>query len=109
MHRIIERVADPMQVPPGIDELAALCGIGRRHFMRSFRARTGLTAMEWVQNSTFDRAVQMLEKGDLSVKAIATALGYRHPSSFATAFADRFGQSPRGWRVRHNALASRGG
>lgn len=101
MRQISARLADEDQPPPCVDDLAAICGLGRRHFMRAFKTRTGLTAMEWVERSTFDRATRLLESGTLSIKAISAVLGYNHPGSFATAFARRFGLTPREWRHRH--------
>lgn len=100
MHRLATRIADEACPPPDIDELAAICGLGRRHFMRAFKARTGRTAMEWVETAMFDRACQLLA-GDHSIKEISALLGYAHPGSFATAFLRRFGQSPRAWRTRN--------
>ena len=69
--------------------------------MRAFKARTGLTAMEWVERATFDRALRLLEEERLSIKALSAILGYNHPSSFASAFTRRFGISPRQWRTRN--------
>lgn len=100
MRQIGVRIAATDLPPPCVDELAALCGLGRRHLMRSFKARTGLTVMEWVEQATFERATRMLEQESTAIKAIAATLGYRHPGSFATAFNRRFGMSPRSWRMR---------
>lgn len=101
MNHVRARVADESLPPPHVDELAALCRLGRRQFMRAFRARTGLTAMEWVEQATFERAARMLESGNRPIKAIAADLGYSHAGSFTAAFTRRFGTAPRDWRRRH--------
>lgn len=104
MRRIAARLANETLPPPCIDDLATICGLGRRHFMRAFKAKTGLTAMEWVEHATFERATILLESGTMPVKAISAALGYSHPGCFTAAFARRFGLSPRKWRSRHALL-----
>lgn len=104
MRQIAARLANEELPPPRVDDLAMICGLGRRHFMRAFKARTGLTVMEWVEHATFDRATRLLESGALPVKAISGMLGYSHPGSFTAAFTRRFGVSPREWRGRNSAM-----
>ncbi|WP_375198159.1 helix-turn-helix domain-containing protein, partial [Sphingobium sp.] len=99
--QIADRLADEALPSPGVPELAALCGLGRRHFMRAFKVRTGLTVMEWVERAMFDRATRLLEQEGVSIKQVSALLGYSHPGSFASAFARRFGLSPREWRSRN--------
>lgn len=103
MRQVMERLADKRQPPPAVEDLAAVCGLGRRHFMRAFKATTGLTVMEWVERAMFDRAIRMLEDETTPIKSISGALGYSHPSNFATAFNRRFGVSPRQWRQKYHA------
>lgn len=101
MRQIAGRLRDEYLPPPSVTDLAALCGLGRRHFMRAFKARIGLTAMEWVERSTFERATRMLEEQRIPIKEVSARLGYNHPGSFASAFSRRFGLSPREWRSRN--------
>lgn len=100
MRRIADRLSDETKAPPGVAELASICGLSRRHLMRAFKAKTGMTVMEWVDHGTFDRALRLLGGQD-SIKSIAAQLGYACPGSFATAFARKFGVPPRQWRSRH--------
>ncbi len=101
IQRISRRIADEALPPPKIDELARICGLGRRHFMRAFKACTGFTAMEWVDGATCERAFHLLRNRSYSVKEISALLGYSHPGSFSTAFLRRSGISPREWRNRN--------
>jgi AraC family transcriptional regulator len=100
MRRISERLTDESKAPPGVPELAAICGLSRRHLMRAFKATTGMTVMEWVEHGTFDRAMRLLGGAD-SIKSISARLGYACPGSFASAFARKFGVPPRQWRRRN--------
>ncbi|MDT0575865.1 helix-turn-helix transcriptional regulator [Croceicoccus sp. F390] len=83
-----------------VDELARLCGIGRRHLMRAYKATTGITVMEQVTRRRFDAAVRMLEHSDAPLKTIAWQLGFSSQGNFSTAFRRRFGQSPGQWRAQ---------
>lgn len=49
-------------------------------------------------------AARLLLESDMSVKEVAYAAGYEHPSSFIRAFRHRFSQTPRSYR-----LGTRGG
>ena len=100
IRRIEARLAEPNRPMPDIDELAGLCGIGRRHLMRAYKATTGTTVMDRVERGLFDRACAMLVEERRPVKAVAAALGYRSQGSFTTAFRRRVGETPSGWRMR---------
>ncbi|WP_157215493.1 helix-turn-helix transcriptional regulator [Flavisphingomonas formosensis] len=100
MRRIDERLADRTRPPPDVGELAELCGVGRRHLMRAFKATTGRTVMDHVERSLFTRAAWMLAETAMPLKAIAAELGYDHQGSFATAFRRRFGETPSHYRTR---------
>jgi transcriptional regulator GlxA family with amidase domain len=44
------------------------------------------------------RAVQLLTTTNLSVQDISAQLGFENPANFATAFRERMGTTPRGYR-----------
>lgn len=100
VRRITARLADGERVPPDLAELAALCGIGRRHLMRAWKAATGTTVMERVEQAMFARALRMLEEDGLPLKTVAGACGFTNQGAFGTAFRRRFAMSPREWRTR---------
>ena len=75
--------------------LAERVGINRNALMSAFKARTGETLAQHYLRLRMERAQALLLDGDLSVGDIADAVGYRHGSSFTTAFRRCFGVSPR--------------
>ncbi|MGF7147046.1 AraC family transcriptional regulator [Sphingomonas zeicaulis] len=105
VRRIEARLADGDRPPPDVGELAALCGIGRRHLMRAWKATTGGTVMERVEQAMFARARDLLAADRLPVKSIAGACGFMGQGAFATAFRRRFGMTPSAWRARVRAGA----
>lgn len=109
IQRIDERLAVHHLPPPDIDALARVCGIGRRHLMRAYKATTGTTVMEHVERTLFQRACRLLESDQRPIKTIAGELGFTSQGSFATAFRRRVGQTPSNWRTRRRAeMAARG-
>ncbi len=84
---------------PSIDELAALCGLSRFHFMRTFRDTTGESVGGFVQRARMARAKTMLAQGDISIAAIAEAVGYGSAAAFSVAFHRSVGRPPGAFRV----------
>lgn len=103
IQRIEDRLADEDRPAPSVGELAELCGIGRRHLMRAFKASTGSTVMDHVERAVFNRAAHLLRATDMPVKSLAHVLGYERQASFSTAFRRRFGETPSAYRIRHQA------
>jgi transcriptional regulator GlxA family with amidase domain len=63
------------------------------------------TPLGYLQAVRLDTSRAMLEVGDLSVKSIATQVGYSDVSSFSRSFRQIVGLSPGGYRRRFNAHA----
>ena len=103
IQRIDDRLSDETLPAPSVAELAELCGIGRRHLMRAFKASTGSTVMDHVERALFARAAELLRTTDMPVKSMAFMLGYERQASFSTAFRRRFGETPSAYRIRHHA------
>lgn len=86
-----------------LTELASLCGISRRHLIRSFRQQTGQTIGAFVQQITIERARRLLTESDESITVVAAKLGFSSSAAFATAFRRSCGVSPSQFRT--NPLA----
>nr|WP_283092714.1 helix-turn-helix transcriptional regulator [Acetobacter thailandicus] len=84
--------------PFDLDCLAALCGMSRFHFSRSFRTTTGQTPSDWFMQRRVQKASEMLRKTNLSIIEIALEIGYDNPSHFAQVFRRVTGVSPRDYR-----------
>ena len=80
-------------------ELAALCSLSVRQLTRGFRASRGCSINDYVSRGRIENAKRLLAS-DESIKAIAFALGFASPSSFAYAFRQATGVTPRYFRQR---------
>ena len=110
LRRINERLALALeQGYPGLDELAALCGISQSHLMRSFKIATGWPIHKFITEERLRAAKQMLSAGEINAKEIAIRLGFRSPAYFATAFRRMTGKTPTEYRREAQARAAGSG
>jgi AraC family transcriptional regulator len=105
LRRIDARLAEE-GAAPSIAELAALCNIGVRQLMRAFKASRGGTLGDHIAQRRAELAKARL-RGPDSIKAIAHALGFGSPASFAYAFRKATGLTPRDYRARDVMSRSR--
>jgi len=84
----------------GLDELAAVVGLSRFHFVTAFRLATGQTPHAWLTALRIGHAQQLLAHPELAVTDIALAVGYQTPSAFAASFRKAVGVTPTEFRRR---------
>lgn len=78
--------------------LAALLPVSESYLSRVFRRQTGMTCMQYLQQVRVEAARRLLQQTDLSVEAVAGAVGYVSSKHFARVFREAVGQSPRAFR-----------
>jgi len=98
--RVCERIETP-GAPPTMSELAMLCGLSIRHFLRLYRALTGETPAAHIARAQRARAIALVEDDALPLKQVAARLGFAHASSFSEAFRRETGISPSRYRQRN--------
>ena len=85
----------------GVVRLAARTGMSPRHFARVFRAETGLTPAAYVETVRIAAVRHLLETGDIPLKQVAGACGFRDADTLRRAFERRVGTTPAEYRRRH--------
>jgi AraC family transcriptional regulator len=83
---------------PSLAELAGLCNMSVRQLTRAFRASRGCSIGDYVAAARIDHAKRLLVS-EQSIKAVAYALGFGSPSSFAFAFRKATGLTPRAYQL----------
>ena len=96
LRQIDERLAEGD--PPSLAELATLCGLSVRQLTRAFRVSRGCTVGDYVAQRRAEAAKHLL-RSDMSVKAIARALGFGSPAGFTYAFRQVVGMTPQQFRA----------
>ncbi|MFF5307409.1 AraC family transcriptional regulator [Streptomyces sp. NPDC013161] len=98
LQAVHENAGHPWTVP----ELAAISGLSRAAFARTFRDALGQTPMQYLTDWRMALARDHLRTGDLTLTAIAHAVGYTSPYAFAAAFTRNHGEPPGSWRQRES-------
>ncbi len=78
--------------------MARRLNTSRRTFDRAFRGATGASPLQWLLRERVMAAQQLLETSDLSVEAIAFAVGFGGVLSLRTHFKRLVGVTPQGYR-----------
>jgi transcriptional regulator GlxA family with amidase domain len=81
-----------------VKELASEVRLSPRRLECLFRNETGANIRDFLIGERLRMAAHLLSTSELSIKEIAYAIGYGHPSSFTRAFERRFVQSPKHYR-----------
>jgi AraC family transcriptional regulator len=79
--------------------LAGLVGLSPYHFCRAFKQSFGIPPRKYHACRRIEQAKQLLARRELSITAIALALGFSDTSAFSAAFHRLSGQTPS--RYRH--------
>lgn len=83
-----------------VPELAAVSGLSRAAFARSFQHALGQAPMQYLTDWRMTLARDHLRRGELTLTQIAAHTGYASPYAFAAAFRRHHGRPPGQWRQR---------
>ncbi len=89
-----------------VERLAERAGMSARSFARTFRDQTGTTPAAHVEELRIEAARRLLETTDLTVAAIARAVGLRRAETFHRVFRRRVGTTPDRYRQHFARTAS---
>ena len=81
-----------------LQKLAAETGYSRSHFLRIFRATTGMTPHRYVLKRRVERARQLLEQVETSIAEVAFRCGFSSQAHLTLAFRKEFGITPAEYR-----------
>ena len=96
----VRLIADSLDDPLGLQDLADRVGFSRFHFHRVFQALLGETVGGITRRLLLERAATQLRCSDTPITEIAFSAGYATHEAFVKAFRAAFGYTPSGFR-RH--------
>src|SRR5262249_41355390 len=96
--RVLRRLEAGFVERHTIAELAAIAGLSRFHFLRTFRSVTGVTPHQWLLRARLRLAAGSLVGSRQPVSEIALTAGFDDLSNFIRSFRSEFGVSPRVYR-----------
>jgi AraC-like DNA-binding protein len=105
--RLINQARDLLEsqfaAPPRLSVLARRVGMNHTKLCALFKCRFGESVFDFVRRRRLEHAYDLLTQSGQQVRQVATAVGYRHHSTFTAAFTRHFGVTPK--RARRTALA----
>jgi AraC family transcriptional regulator len=102
--RIRDLVESRLQAGLTLQELAAEIGYSRSHFLRMFRATTGITPHRYVLKLRIERARRLLGQADISVADVAYSCGFSSQAHLTLAFRKACGATPAEYRRQTTLL-----
>ncbi len=106
LRRARDHIDREYRSPVDLDKLAAIAGVSKYHFIRSFAATYGETPIRYLTRRRIERAQDLLRSANLTVTEICMAVGFASLGSFSSRFAELVGETPTAYR---NRWAAQGG
>ena len=86
-----------------LSNVAREYGVSLAYVSECVRAETGKTYKDLLQKRRLETAARLLRRTDLNIQQIITQVGYENTSYFYRLFHERYGQSPREYRLARPA------
>lgn len=83
-----------MQGFPGISYLAKKVGLSETKLKSNFKAVYKVSAFQYYRQKQMEKAKEMLEQDNVSIKTVASLFGYENASKFSAAFKNHHGSLP---------------
>lgn len=78
--------------------VAAVVGINATHLSEKFKQVTGTKFVDYIANTRFEKARQLLQDADVRVSEVAFTVGFQSLSQFNRVFKKLSGESPTEYR-----------
>ncbi|PZV20751.1 MAG: hypothetical protein DCF21_04010 [Leptolyngbya sp.] len=95
IHQAREFMAQRLDDPPSLLDLAQAVGLNDCTLKRGFRQVFGTTVFGYLRQQRLIKARQLLQDTEMSVAEVTCQVGYSHAGHFAAAFKREFGVSPK--------------
>jgi AraC-like DNA-binding protein len=98
IERVIAFMRAHLEDNLSLDELAASTSLSKQHLHHLFKQSVGYAPVEYYLRLKMQRAVQLLDLTDRSIKDICLSLGFQDPYYFSRLFKKIMGLSPSAYR-----------
>jgi AraC family transcriptional regulator len=98
LRRIRDRIEAELDTEISLTSLAKESGYSRAHFLRMFRAATGLTPHRYVLEMRLSTAQRLLRQSQMSLADVACTCGFSSQTHMTDLFRKRLGVTPQGYR-----------
>jgi len=94
LNRVRSKVEANLDSDLSLESLAAESGYSRAHFLRMFRAATGLTPHQYIMDLRLKRAQERLRQANSSIVDVALACGFSSQSHMTSVFRRQLDTTP---------------
>lgn len=95
VHRVQDQMVSRPEVPWTIEALSQKAALSPRHLTRTFRKETGIGIRDYLTEIRIEKARTLLAAGELTVEAVASAVGFSDGRQLRRLWHQRLGTSPR--------------
>lgn len=88
-----------------LSNVAREYGVSLAYVSECVRAQTGRTYKELLQRHRMETAARLLRRSDMNIQQIIAQVGYENTSYFYRLFHERYGLSPREYRMQRSTRA----
>jgi AraC family transcriptional regulator len=99
LSEVLRYMAEHSAAPHKLTGLAKMARMSPYHFLRSFKATTGVTPHQWLLRARLRKAAEVLATTGAPVTDVALDVGFADLSNFTRSFHAEFGASPRQYRL----------
>jgi AraC-like DNA-binding protein len=104
--RVRDRIDREYAQPLDVEALARGVNMSAGHLSRQFRLAYGEPPYSYLMTRRIERAMALLQRGDLSVTEVCFAVGCSSLGTFSTRFTELVGVPPSVYRARHAQAAA---
>ena len=83
-----------------VEDLAKSLAISRVQLYRKVKAILGISISDHINNIRLEKSKELLKKSDMTISEIAYAVGFSTPNYFSTSFKNKFGISPKEYKLK---------
>lgn len=81
-----------------VEDLASSVGMSRTVFFKKIKSITGLAPIEFIRDIVIQRAAQLLETGEYSIKEVSYMVGISDSKYFSKCFKKKYNMTPREYK-----------
>lgn len=99
--RACDYIANHYGLPIGVEDIAAHVGLSRSRLYRAFQQELHTSPVKYLFHFRIRQACVLLDRGDLSIKAVAHSVGFDNPLYFSRRFHEIMKRSPTEYIKQH--------
>ena len=101
IQQVLQYIGAHLTEDLSVENIARDNYLSTSYLMHKFKADTGYSLHQYVQNKRLLLACDLLSKDDTPVTAISASCGFQDYSTFSRAFRKHYQCTPKEWRERH--------